>query len=89
MYNLMIAAFPEAAATVIVMDEDDNEVYRTYTFYSGLVPAIHELLDSYGEFETATIYGPRDYINGIEELVGGSFEYAEIAKVTSVAPGEE
>lgn len=89
MYNLMIAAFPEAAITVIVMDEEDKEVYRTYVFYSSIVPAISELLDNFEAFDTATIYGPRNYIDKVETLVSDSFDYAEIAKVVSVAPGEE
>lgn len=89
MYQLMIAAFPEAALNIIVADAEDNEVTRSLAFEPDMIPTIVELLESYSAFDMCTIYGPRAYIEGIEKKIEAEFDTAEIAEIVTVAPGEE
>lgn len=89
MNQLIIAAFPEAALNIVVADAEDNEIARSMTFEPNMVAALVELLEDYGAFDTCTIYGPHDYVNGIKEKIATEFDTAEIAEIVTVCPGEE
>lgn len=70
MYHLIIAAFPEAAAVVMVGQETENvdaaEVYRDYAFQSDLVECVRRALATFdSEIEDITVYGPRVYVEPI------------------------
>lgn len=89
MNQLIIAAFPEAALNIIVADAEDNEIARSLSFEPDMVPAIVELLESFGPFDMATIYGPLPYIEGIEKKIVAEFDTTEIAEIALVSPGKE
>lgn len=70
MYHLIIAAFPEAAAVVMVGQETENvdaaEVYRDYAFQSDLVECVRRALATFdSKIEDITVYGPRIYVTPI------------------------
>ena len=67
MNQLIIAAFPEAALNIIVADQEDNEIARSLAFEPDMIPTMVELLENFGPFDTATLYGPLPYIEGIEK----------------------
>ena len=68
MYHLIIAAWPEAAAVVMVGQEteeaDAAEVYRDYAFQPQLVEVVQKALDAF-EVEDACIYGSEAYVTKI------------------------
>ena len=53
MYHLIIAAYPETAAVIMVGQEteevDAAEVYRDYAFLPQLIPAIEQALGEFGK----------------------------------------
>lgn len=89
MNQLIIAAFPEAALNIIVADQEDNEIARSLAFEPDMIPTMVELLENFGPFDTATLYGPLPYIEGIEKKIEAEFDTAEIAEITLVSPGKE
>lgn len=76
MYHLIIAAWPEAAAVVMIGQEteetDAAEVYRDYAFEPQLVEAVQKALDSF-EVEDACIYGPEVYVAKIANDLNKAF----------------
>lgn len=85
-YDIMIAAFPEAALNIIVTQgEDAAEVERVLAFEPDMVETIDGLIQRYGGFETATLYGPQAYIEHIRDTMVNSFDTAEVSKIAVVA----
>ena len=79
MYHLIIAAWPESAAVVMVGQESEEldaaEVLREYAFLPQLVPTIKEVLAKFEEdpIEDCCVYGPKNYINRIAEEIQDVF----------------
>ena len=69
MYHLIIAAYPETAAVIMVGQEteevDAAEVYRDYAFLPQLMPAIEQALGKFGEgdIKDCCVYGPTQDIS--------------------------
>lgn len=76
MYHLIIVAWPEAAAVVMVGQEteevDAAEVYRDYAFQPQLIEAVQKALDSF-KVEDACIYGPEAYVTKIANDLNQAF----------------
>lgn len=70
MYHLIVVAYPESAAVVMVgketEDVDAAEVYRDYVFYPGLKQAIIKALGAF-KVDDACFYGPRGYIDKLAD----------------------
>lgn len=76
MYHLIIVAWPEAAAVVMVGQEteevDAAEVYRDYAFQPQLVEAVQKALNAF-KVEDACIYGPETYVTKIANDLNQAF----------------
>lgn len=77
MYHLMIVAYPESAAVIMVAQEteevDAAEVYRDYAFIPDIIPTISKALDSYKGIEDCCCYGPAGYIEHVAKIVEEEF----------------
>lgn len=84
MYHLIIAAWPEAAAVIMVGQEteevDAAEVYRDYAFLPQLMPAIKQALGKFGEgdIKDCCVYGPTGYIEKIASDIAAAFPELEV-----------
>lgn len=76
MYHLIIAAWPETAAVVMVGQEteevDAAEVYRDYAFQPQLIEAVQKALNAF-KVEDACIYGPEAYVTKIANDLNQAF----------------
>lgn len=79
MYHLIIAAWPEVAAVIMVGKEteevDAAEVYRDYAFLPQLTPAIEQALGKFseGDIKDCCVYGPTGYIEKIASDIAKAF----------------
>ena len=79
MYHLIIVAYPEAAAVIMVGQEaedvDAAEVYRGYAFIPDLVSGISDALTNFEKenIKDCCCYGPSGYIEKIAEIVESAF----------------
>lgn len=84
MYHLIIAAWPEAAAVIMVGQEteevDAAEVYRDYAFLPQLIPAIAQALGKFGkgDIKDCCVYGPAGYIEKIASDIAETFLELEV-----------
>ena len=79
MYHLIIAAWPEVAAVIMVGQEteevDAAEAYRDYAFLPQLMPAIEQALGKFSEsgIKDCCVYGPTGYIEKIASDIAETF----------------
>lgn len=83
---MMIAAFPEAALTLIVTEEteayDAIEVYRDMFFEPDMMLGIHQALDTFaGKIESIFFYGPESYTGHLIQLVQAEFPQMKVGAV--------
>lgn len=84
MYHLIIAAWPEAAAVIMVGQEtekvDAAEAYRDYAFLPQLMPAIEQALGEFceGDIKDCCVYGPTGYIEKIASDIAEAFPELEV-----------
>ena len=79
MYHLIIAAYPETAAVIMVGQETEDvdaaEVYRGYAFMPDLVSGISDALRNFEKenINDCCCYGPSGYIEKIAQIVENAF----------------
>ena len=79
MYHLIIAAYPETAAVIMVGQETENvdaaEVYRGYAVMPDLVLGISDALRNFEKenIKDCCCYGPSGYIEKIAQIVENAF----------------
>lgn len=79
MYHLIIVAYPESAAVIMVGQETEDvdaaEVYRGYVFMPDLVSGISDALTNFEkeDIKDCCCYGPSGYIEKIAEIVENAF----------------
>ena len=84
MYHLIIAAYPETAAVIMVGQEteevDAAEVYRDYAFLPQLMPAIEQALGKFSksDIKDCCVYGPTGYIEKIASDIAETFPKLEV-----------
>lgn len=84
MYHLIIAAYPETAAVIMVGQEteevDAAEAYRDYAFLPQLMPAIEQALRGFGkgDIKDCCVYGPTGYIEKIASDIAEAFPELEV-----------
>ncbi len=84
MYHLIIAAWPESAAVIMVGQETEDvdaaEVYRDYAFLPQLIPAVKQAVEQFpeGSIPDCCVYGPADYIHHIADSIADEFENLKV-----------
>lgn len=67
--QILIAAFPEAAATLMVVEENDmgvtDEYYRDMFFVPDMQEAINIALEKYPKVDSIYFYGPTIYVQDL------------------------
>lgn len=67
--QILIAAFPEAAATLMVVEENDmgatDEYYCDMFFVPDMQEAINIALEKYPEVDSIHFYGPTIYVQDL------------------------
>lgn len=67
--QILIAAFPEAAATLMVVEENDmgqtDEYYRDMFFVPDMTEVINIALEKYPQIDSIYFYGPTIYVKDL------------------------
>lgn len=79
MINIVVAAFPQDAAKMIVIDVDKQEKQEDVMCWGyEIIPTLMDLVKKYVDIDKITFVGPQDYITPFAANAENEFPHIEV-----------